>query len=156
MKPASKKGNRTRGAERRGGMPAFVPTKEQRTAVEIMVGCGVQAETIRLAVLNPRTDAGVSMEAFRKVFADELLHGAAKLDAMVSGSMARQIQAGNTTMIIWYQKNRWGWADSMDHRVSGKAGGAPIEHDVSLAVRFVKAPLSREQALKEIEHVAGE
>lgn len=120
-----------------GGMPEFEPTDEMREAVRIMIGIGLTQEQAALAIINPRTGKGISEMTLRSAFAEELKDGRAHVDAMVAQSMIARIKGGSDTMIIWYQKNRWGWRDRVDHNIGAKNsdGGEVIVH-----VGFGKGP----------------
>jgi hypothetical protein len=92
----------------------FEPTQEQREIVRLLVGMGVTPDRICKCIRNPLTRRPIGVETLTKRFADELDCGSAELDALACGMLAKKIREGNIVAIIWYQKNRMGWADQRE------------------------------------------
>ena len=118
-------------------MPPFEPTENHRNIVGLMAAFGIPQDRIRRCVINPRTGAPISKETLEKAFAEELQNGMAQMDLVCATAMAHQIKAGNTTMMIWFSKNRWGWSDSMS--VVGK-DDKPVEREHTLRIELVRPP----------------
>jgi hypothetical protein len=77
---------------------------------------------LRLGIANPYTKKPISRDVLERAFADELEVGSVEMDVEAMRSMAAQIKKGNATMLIWYTKNRWGWRDHYDARLSTPSG----------------------------------
>jgi hypothetical protein len=116
---ALKKGCRVK---RGRGQPPFEPTKDQRTLVKLMAGFGIPHDRMRLGITNRYTNKPISRDVLERAFADELEVGSVEMDIAAMRSMATQIKKGNVTMLIWYSKNRWGWRDHYDARLSTPSG----------------------------------
>jgi hypothetical protein len=98
------------GGPRRGaGRKPFEPLKEQRELVKLLVGSGRPQESICAGIINPETGKPISVETFQKAFAHEIEVGRSEMDALIAKSAASRIKKGSDTMIIWHQKNLWGW-----------------------------------------------
>lgn len=97
---------------KRPGQTPFVPTKDQRTTVEMMAGFGLCHRDICLVVINPNTARPVSEKTLRKKFNHELDVGSIKANAAVVTSLYKNATKGDTTAQIWWTKCRMGWKDT--------------------------------------------
>jgi len=97
------------GLERR-----FEPTQEQREIVRLLVGFGISHERIVKCIRNPLTRRPIGTDTLERAFPSELDCGSAELDAVVCGMLAKKIREGNIVALIWYMKNRMGWADQRE------------------------------------------
>src|SRR3984893_12865768 len=70
----------------------------------------------------------ISRDVPERAFAHELEVGSIEMDIAAMKSMAMQIKKGNTTMLIWYSKNRWGWRDNCDTMLPDCGGGGDTPH----------------------------
>lgn len=91
------------------GRKPFAPLEQQRELVKLLIGSGRPQESICAGIINPETKKPISVETFQKVFAREIEVGRSEMDALIARSAARRIKMGSDTMIIWHQKNLWGW-----------------------------------------------
>ena len=62
---------------------AFKPTAEQRRWVEAMIGYGIPEAEIRLLIKHPQTGKLISLETFRRQFAEEIASGSVKVKALI-------------------------------------------------------------------------
>ena len=62
-------------------------------------------------------------------FAEALREGGAHANAKVTGRLYENCLAGDTTAIIWWQKNRMGWRDRVD--TIAKIGLSPVDELLS-------------------------
>jgi hypothetical protein len=114
---------KARKVKRGRGQPPFEPTKDQRTLVKLMAGFGIPHDRMRLGITNPYTKKPISRDVLERAFAHELEVDSIEMDIAAMKSMAMQIKKGNTTMLIWYSKNRWGWRDNCDTMLRDCGGG---------------------------------
>jgi hypothetical protein len=122
-----------------GGKPQFVPTDDNRLSVRTMAGFGMPQERIRQAIINPHTGRPISQSCLARVFAAEIEAGGAEMDELAARRHRERIDKGDTTAIIWYQKNRWAWKDRSDHVHGHLLGGSernPENNEVQLVVGF--------------------
>lgn len=115
-------------------MQRFEPTKEQRAVVKLACAHGMPWDSIRLVIINPRTGKAIAKETLMYAFEEELAAGKVEMDIMVCGALAQSIKEGNVTSMIWYMKNRMGWADSQRNELSGP-NGQPLV--TGIEVQFV-------------------
>ena len=98
----------------------FEPTQEQREVVKLLSGFAVSKDRICKCVRNPDTRRPIGVHTLERAFADELDTGAAELNALVVGKLAKKIQEGNIVAIIWTMKNLYGWADHREVHSTGE------------------------------------
>jgi hypothetical protein len=121
---------------RPGGMPAFIPTIEQRNFVSAMAGFRMTWDEIAQLVINPRTERSISKETLGKVFANELAVGKAKLKSQIQSRYLERLDAGEWNAIQFGLKNICDYPDaSMNIPVMGVDGQAIS----SIEVHFVTA-----------------
>lgn len=103
------------------GRPEFKPTKDQRTLVGIMAGCGFKHELIAERV-------GIDDKTLRKHFRAELDEGKANANAIVAQSLFKKATGDGSqsvTAAIFWMKTQAGWKETSVSEVSG-ADGAPL------------------------------
>jgi hypothetical protein len=110
---------------KKGGMPRFEPTDEQRKAVETMAGHGIPHVDIARVVINPRTGRGIDPTTLRSAFRHELDVGHVKANSAVAESLYQQAIKGNVTAAIWWTKARMGWKETTVQHFQD-ADGNPI------------------------------
>ena len=106
--------------KRRGGMPAFRPTPEERKRVETLSGYGLPYEQIAILVRD-----GIDVNTLMKHFKTELVAGKAKANAKVGGTLFQKATGGDTAAMIWWSKTQLRWAETQKHEHSGP-DGAPL------------------------------
>ena len=122
-KAAAKKHGTTH--KKKGGQPPFVPTKEQRTQVEMLLGCGLTYKEIATVTINPRTNSGISTKTLQQHFVDELQSGQAKVKGMVIGSLVRKACGkgpGAVAAAIFLCKTRYGFRETQHVEIESNAG----------------------------------
>lgn len=103
------------------GRPKFVPTKEQRTGVGLMLAGGM--DTARAARV-----IGISQPTFLKVFREEIEIGGANITQMAIGTLVREMSQGGRPGVAaacFWLKCRERWTEIQRTEVSG-VDGAPI------------------------------
>ena len=88
-----------------GGMPAFVPTNDERTMVKIMTGFGYSQERLANLIGN-RRGSGLCLKTFTQVFASEIEHGATEIDEMCNVGFMKALKAGAQWAIQRHQDLR--------------------------------------------------
>ena len=128
---AAKKKRRKRVPAKRknlGGRPPFVPTKDQRQQVEMMVAYGLTYEQTASLTINPKTGKGISTRTLQDKFKTELASGGAKAHALVAQSLFKKATSDShpnaVTAAIWWTKARMGWRgeEKHVHEVQGSTG----------------------------------
>src|SRR4051812_5923602 len=92
------------------GQPRFVPTKEQRDLIKIVVGMGLAQSQARLLIRN-RAGKPIALETFQRAFKDEILTGSIELNAIACTMLATKIRQGDLRAIEFFMKNRMRWRD---------------------------------------------
>lgn len=119
------KGSR-RSNKPRPGMIPFVPTTEQRTQVELMIGLGMTYKEISILTLNPRTNKGISINTLQEHFAGELASGGPRLKRQVVGALFKKATSDNhpgaTTASIFLCKTRYGYRETQVVEHQGTTG----------------------------------
>src|SRR5262249_56836970 len=96
---------------------------------------------------SPGTRRPIGVHALERAFADELDCGSAELDALACGMLAKRIREGNIVALIWYMKNRMGWADQRE---------VHTRSDMELKVELKPDELARELEAHGLpQHVFG-
>jgi hypothetical protein len=127
-----------RARARRGGMPAFVPTDNQRRFVAAMAGIRMKWDEIQLLIVNERTKRPIGRATLAKAFKHELAAGAAKLDSVITTRFYDALARGEPWAVQMGLRNRFGW-DGAKHANVGVAintGGTEQGAD-GMLVRFV-------------------
>lgn len=88
------------------GRPAFEPTKEQRTIVEMLAGFAIPQAKIAQAI-------GVAENTLAKHFAEELSRGAATVEMQLTANLLRIAKGSDGTAlkaIMFALQCRFGWS----------------------------------------------
>lgn len=103
------------------GRPVFAPTKDQRTLVGIMAGCGFKHELIAERI-------GIDDKTLRKHFREELTEGKSAANAIVAQSLFKKATGDGSqsvTAAIFWMKTQAGWKETTVSELSG-TNGAPL------------------------------
>jgi hypothetical protein len=95
--------------------PAFIPTKDQRMAVRVMVACGIPQESICQAIINHQTDAPLDRKTLRKAFRAELTDAKATANGLVAQSLFKKATGSgpqSVTAAIFWLKTQAGWRET--------------------------------------------
>lgn len=96
----------------------FVPTREQRTIVELACGFGYTQPQICRLIINPQTGKGVDEKTLRENFREELDAGADKATFAVLNNLYNMATKpgpqGASTAMFW-AKTRAGFRENVDH-----------------------------------------
>ena len=114
-------------------MPTYAPTDEQRYAVELMSGIGIDQDQMALSL-------GICKNTLRKHFSQELSVGKVKTITKVSDSLVRQALAGNMTAAIFYLKCKAGWKEPPTIVENTGPNGGPQQHEHSVIRRVIVDP----------------
>lgn len=127
---------------KRGGMPEFVPTKDDRKRVMLTAGRMSQDE-ICLVILNPRTGMPINKETLARVFKQELAVGKVKLRMLTSIRFYEALDHGESWAIKMAMWNEFRISDRVDafSEIMDKGAGAPGTK-TSIEISFV-APEKR-------------
>jgi len=87
--------------------------------VQLLVGVGISHEQICKCIRNPHTRRPIGVKTLERCFPQEIDRGRAATDALVATMLMEKIKEGNVTAIIWFTKNRWGWADHVETHRTG-------------------------------------
>jgi hypothetical protein len=131
--PTRKPGRPKRGR----GQPKFVPSKEQRNLVKLLIGYGIPQDRVCLAIPNKYSGKPISKNTLERAFEQEIISGMAEMDAMCAVSLHRRVREGNMTAIIWYMKNRMGWRDTFAGELSGPNGSPLSAPSLPPVLKFV-------------------
>jgi hypothetical protein len=82
------------------GRPPYVPTPEQKTLVERLIGAMLPERVIASSLLDPP----MARNTFRKHFREEIRRGRDRLRGRLRLLMWRSAEAGNVTAIIYLIK----------------------------------------------------
>ena len=91
-------------AKRKGGMPMFVPTDEQRNVVRKLSGYGLPHEQIAALV-----GKGIDRDTLAKHFRRELDEGKAAASERIGATLFEKAMAGDTASLIWWTKAQMRW-----------------------------------------------
>lgn len=105
---------------RNGGRKPWKPSDEQRAMIRYLAGQGAEQKFIASVV-------GVGVDTLVKYCRADLDCGMEEVHLQVGAALIKQIEAGNVTAIIWYEKTRRHLREITAHEHSGP-NGAPIEH----------------------------
>ena len=109
--------------------PEFEPTPQDRTRVETLAGYGLNAAKIGRVIFDPkRGGKPLTGTLVRRYFAEELLTGDAKGEALNAQFLFSAAEKGNVGAAIWLEKTRWGRMAPEDVRVPGGGQGGPVEN----------------------------
>ena len=103
--------------------PSHAPTDKDRLTVRVMVAGGIDQAAIA-GVL------GISKPTLRKHYKAEIATAAADAHMRVHASLFQQAVKGNVGAIVWYEKTRRGFHETMQVEQTGK-DGRPIENVVT-------------------------
>jgi hypothetical protein len=126
---------------KKGGMPRFEPTDEQRKAVETMAGHGIPHVDIARVIISPRTNRGIDPTTLRAAFRHELDVGHVKANNAVVQSLYDQALKGNVTAAIWWTKARMGWKETVQQQFLDENGN-PVGPSLNLYGRPEQPPAS--------------
>jgi hypothetical protein len=127
---------------RRGGMPRFTPTDQQRHLVTLCAGGMSQHEIARL-VLNPRTNKPFNAETLVKYFPQELAVGTAKSKAMILGQYHQLIAKGSENSVLFGMRAVIGF-DDRNPPVTMRLGvSGPDGKSSTINIEFVQPDPSR-------------
>jgi hypothetical protein len=105
----------------------FVPTQDQRAAVEVMAGFGIAHEEIRRAVIHPDTGRPITAKTLRAYFNDELKNGRSKVKLQVAATLLARAKTDKSgACAIFMGKTVLGLRDVNTHEIGGIPGGAAI------------------------------
>ena len=91
-------------SKRKGGMPMFVPTAEQRNVVRKLSGYGLPHEQIAALV-----GKGIDRDTLAKHFRRELDEGKAAASERIGATLFEKAMAGDTASLIWWTKAQMRW-----------------------------------------------
>ena len=141
---------------RKGGMPPFEPTEEERGFVQLMSGVGYSQDRITAYISN-RRGATISVDTLQKLFRKEIEIGQTSIDKMAYACLVAKIKAGDMNAIrMWLEQKCW-----PDDRGRWRARPQPLEFGsarseadggsglppVQLIVEFVSADPSKRPIL---------
>src|SRR4051812_15623263 len=92
------------------GQPRYVPTKEQRDLIKVIIGFGIPQEQARLLIRGVNGKP-ISLNTFQRAFADEIAVGTIEMDTIAVTMLATKVRQGDLRAIEWYMKNRMRWRD---------------------------------------------
>lgn len=125
---------------KRGGMPRFKPTDQQRHLVTLCAGGMSQHEIARL-VLNPRTNKPINAETLVKYFPEELAHSTARLKATILGQYHQLVAKGYENSVLFGMRAIVGF-DDRNPSVAMRLGvSGPDGKSTTIAVEFVQPTL---------------
>jgi len=133
-----------------GGMPAFVPTAEQRLMVQILVSNGTPQDVIARNIHRQKGDKGIDEKTLRKVFRAELDSGYADTLARMGGTVVREgLKGQGWAAKYWLQTHggdEWRTTENVRHGLTpdAQASGASLVAPV-LVVQPVRAITVTEQ-----------
>jgi len=141
---------------RKGGMPHFIPTDEERGLVQLLSGVGYSQDRIARYISNGR-GASLSTKTLQRVFRKEIEIGQTSIDKMAYACLVAKIKAGDMNAIrMWLEQRCWP-ADRGRWRARPQPlefGGARSEADggsglppVQLIAEFVSADPSKRPIL---------
>lgn len=94
--------------------PPFVPTKQDKQTVMLMVGWGIDHERIACVVgVTDERPNGISITTLRKYFRREINAGFPEVIRIVAGAHMKRIVAGDMVAIKWFQQSRMGLRESI-------------------------------------------
>jgi len=125
---------------------AFKPTAEQRRWVEAMIGYGIPEAEIRLLIKHPQTGKLISLETFRRQFAEEIASGSVKVKALIGERIVGSIlgrdgglqdDRARAMLATLFAKAWMGWTTTNRHQLVHR----PIDYED--AERELDAKLAR-------------
>jgi hypothetical protein len=132
---------------RKGGMPKFVPTEEERSLVKLLAANNYARHLVASLISN-RRGASISVKTLERVFARELEVGQTELDFLVLTQLLAAIKRGERWAILkhieqrMWMRDRGGWrARPYEVAVGGVKSAASSRTDLpplQLIVQFVK------------------
>ncbi len=76
------------------GHPPFMPTKEQRNFVTVMINMNLTQEEIASLIINPHTDKSIDKHTLQKAFNGELATGRSRIKSVVGSKLYQALEAG--------------------------------------------------------------
>lgn len=108
------------------GRPPFVPTKEQRQLVKMLVGFGIPQEGIVQLVKDDKGKP-ISRETLNKYFRPELDAGTHEANAKVAGALFKAaIEQNNVGAMIFWLKTRARWKETPTQVAFTDPDGNPV------------------------------
>lgn len=90
----------------------FVPTKEQRDLVRILVATNIPIAIIAGVVHNQDTKKGISKNTLKRYFKDELANGKSQLEAFLVTKLFTHINNGDRASLFFALKTKFGWRET--------------------------------------------
>ena len=107
---------------RKGGMPRFIPSDEERGLVQLLSGVGYSQDRIARYISNGR-GASISTKTLQRVFRKEIEIGQTAIDRMAYACLVAKIKAGDMNAIrMWLEQKCW-----PDDRGRWRARPQPLE-----------------------------
>jgi hypothetical protein len=92
---------------RKGGMPRFTPTDEERGLVQLLSGVGYSQDRIARYISNSR-GASISTKTLQRVFRTEIEIGQTSIDKMAYACLVAKIKAGDLNASrMWLEQKCW-------------------------------------------------
>jgi hypothetical protein len=142
---------------RKGGMPKFVPTEEERSLVKLLAANNYARHLVASLISN-RRGASISVKTLERVFAQELERGQTELDLFVLTQFVAAIKRGERWAILKHIEQRMWTQDRGAWRARPyevAVGGAPPAASgggdlppVQLIVQFGKLDPSKRRMLR--------
>lgn len=117
-------------------MKKHEPTEETREWVERMSAAGIQQENIARAL-------GIHRETLAIHYREQLDGAADRANTQVARTLFAKatdpdMSGPSVTAAIFWLKTRGGWKETDRHEMTGADGG-PLNHNVSIAVDWIKS-----------------
>ncbi len=110
----------------------FIPTQQDREAVEKLAGYGISQDDICQLIKNPETGYPISRPTLEKNFFYELSSGAVRANERVVGSLFKaatesQNESARVQAAMFWTRMRMGWKDTQVVEHVGK-DGRPLDN----------------------------
>jgi hypothetical protein len=94
----------------------FLPSEDQRVMVGRLLAGGIRQDGIAAAILNPETGKPISMPTFRRVFREEIKHGADVALGRVVKSLFEKAESNSAQAVqaaAFIARTRMGWKETI-------------------------------------------
>jgi hypothetical protein len=132
----------------RTGRPAFSPTAEQRTYVEVLYSVGHPLEEIARIIINQSTGRHISKNTLCKYFREELDTARTKFLVICASKLRSKIINDDTASLLFALKTQFGWRETnrleVDHKNEPRIEMTEEEIDAELKRRGYPVTLPEE------------
>ncbi len=119
------------------GHPPFMPTKEQKNFVTVMVNMNMTWEEIASLIINPHTDKAIDKHTLQKAFGLELQTGRSRIKSVVGSKLYQALEAGEQWAINFGLRHFNKFQNEATSVTVSQSQGINAE-DVGIQVSFIR------------------